>query len=393
MQRMIRVALAAALLLLCCLPAAAVSVDDLVRAVKEEIPEDELLEPGSTALPERLAEMLEEDFGLDEQQRRELKLRVGEAWLGAWKPDAAEVIFSELLAAEVSDAIRQRIGMGVVAAWELRRDAAEDPSELPPAEQALARYGEFPAPVQARARVVEAERLLTDKPETAIGELDRALELLATADERQRVPIYALRIIAMENAGVEGDEIQEWLVSRGEDPAVAHVLASLLTAGQKLIGREAPALHLPRIDGQEGAVDLAELRGEPVLLYFFATWCKPCATVSPVVVRIAAARDDVAILGISLDNRDTVKNLPDYRARYGIDFPVVGELQGWDGEIDDQYHVEAIPHLVLIDAAGRIAGTELVGVDEESTAARLRKALDFLQQGPVDDDPDGVVVP
>lgn len=356
-------------------PLAAVSVDELVEAVLEDIPEDVLLEPGNTTLPEKLATLDGDDFGLDPQQAVELRLRVAEAWLGADRPDEAEAAALLVLGQDLDAPLRDRAGLVLVAAWELRLDQSEDPARLPDPLQALQAVGPFGPEVEARARVVEARRRLAEGGfEAAIHQLDAALALLEEATARARVPVYALRVLAMESSGQAPEAIEAWLQQRVGDPAVDLILASLLTDSQKLVGQPAPALEIPYAD-RPGLWQLADAQNRVLVLYFFATWCKPCAEVTPAVVHLAAAEPEAMVVGISLDNQDTVGRLGDYIARYGITWPVVSEQLGWDGEADDQLHVEAIPHIVIIGPAGRIAAVDLIGPDPQSTLTQLREAV------------------
>ncbi|MBN8527114.1 MAG: TlpA family protein disulfide reductase, partial [Planctomycetes bacterium] len=143
----------------------------------------------------------------------------------------------------------------------------------------------------------------------------------------------------------------------------------------RLVGRPAPALVAPRLDKAGEAFDLASLRGKPVLIDFFATWCGPCAAIAPAIARFARAHPEVQVVGVSLDNPQTLADLPAYMAKHAITWPVVGERLGWDGEIDDAWRVQAIPALILVDAAGRLVANDLVGDGVDDTIARLEAAL------------------
>ncbi|HVW08660.1 MAG TPA: TonB family protein, partial [Bryobacteraceae bacterium] len=78
-----------------------------------------------------------------------------------------------------------------------------------------------------------------------------------------------------------------------------------------LIGQPPPPLHLTTIHGR--SVDLARLRGKPVLLHFQATWCKPCEESEPVLDSVAKTMgSEVRILRINVD--DTPENAADVEA-------------------------------------------------------------------------------
>ena len=68
-------------------------------------------------------------------------------------------------------------------------------------------------------------------------------------------------------------------------------------------GTPAPALRLPGLDG--GQVDLAALRGRPVVVNFWATWCDPCVREFPLLRQAAAAHrpDRLAVVGVLTNDR------------------------------------------------------------------------------------------
>jgi len=72
-----------------------------------------------------------------------------------------------------------------------------------------------------------------------------------------------------------------------------------------LIGQAPPPLHLTTVDGR--SVDLAKLRGKPVLLHFEAPWCKPCEEAAPALESVARTMgNDVRILRINAGDVDAL---------------------------------------------------------------------------------------
>jgi thiol-disulfide isomerase/thioredoxin len=110
----------------------------------------------------------------------------------------------------------------------------------------------------------------------------------------------------------------------------------------------APDFALEQLGG--GRVALADLRGKPVIVDFWATWCAPCEESIPVLVEFQkkyAGR--VHVLGVSVDwEREAVAP---FAKEHGMNYPV---LFG-DESLALDYGAPGFPALFVIDAQGLIA--------------------------------------
>lgn len=129
-------------------------------------------------------------------------------------------------------------------------------------------------------------------------------------------------------------------VSFGRDP---HKLKS------PLIGRAAPPFTLAEVSSGE-PLSLERLRGKPVILNFWATWCQPCIMEHRVLHQAAKVLgDQVQFVGVVYE--DETERILDFLARNGSGYPTLVD-QG--GKTAIAYGVYGVPETFFIDASGQI---------------------------------------
>jgi len=126
-------------------------------------------------------------------------------------------------------------------------------------------------------------------------------------------------------------------------------------------GPLAPDVSGPLLAGDR--FHLAEERGHPVALVFWAPWCGPCRAELPGVERVsralAAAPHSARIIAIDTEgNRDTALEA---QAKLGLTMPIVLD----DGSAASAYQVTMIPQTVIVDRAGRVASLIRGGASED----------------------------
>lgn len=135
------------------------------------------------------------------------------------------------------------------------------------------------------------------------------------------------------------------------------------------VGSVAPEIILPGTDGAEEK--LSALRGNVVLIDFWASWCGPCRKENPHVVRLYQKYNNKGfeVFSVSLDkSRDAwLKAIADDQ----LDWTHVSDLKYWKSAAAKQYGVTSIPFTVLIDKQGKIIAKGLRGAALERKLAEL----------------------
>lgn len=131
-------------------------------------------------------------------------------------------------------------------------------------------------------------------------------------------------------------------------------------------------LTLPGLDGKPHR--MADYRGTPVLINFWATWCHPCRAEMPLLAATQKAHaDSLRVIGVAMDDPAAIKK---YLAQTPIDYPIMLGLK-IPTDITARFGDTAglLPYSVLIGADGRIDATHLGQLD----AQRLRQWLAMAQ--------------
>ncbi|MCL4257191.1 MAG: TlpA family protein disulfide reductase [Anaerolineales bacterium] len=121
---------------------------------------------------------------------------------------------------------------------------------------------------------------------------------------------------------------------------------SVLSGPQPVVGSPAPEFVLPNLDGEQ--VRLSDLRGQRVLLNFWATWCGPCRQEMP-AIQARYTHGDFAVLAV--DFGETRQQVQRFIDEIGVDLPVLLDA---DGSVQELYRVRGYPTTFFIDAQGVI---------------------------------------
>jgi len=149
-------------------------------------------------------------------------------------------------------------------------------------------------------------------------------------------------------------------------------------------GKLAPDFLLETLDG--GEIRLSDLRGQAIVLNFWATWCAPCRKEIPQLVAAydRFASQGLVVLGVNLqESRSVIRSFAD---AFGMDFPIA--IDG-TGDVAYEYRLLGLPTTYFIDRGGvvrslfrgpfveKLEGTNVQGAIEENEL--LKRIAEILE--------------
>lgn len=129
----------------------------------------------------------------------------------------------------------------------------------------------------------------------------------------------------------------------------------------------APEIDLVDLDGKKWS--LSDLKGRPVIINFWATWCPPCIEEMPSIERAWNIVKDEGIQVMAISYGEDQDLVEAFRARYPMSFPVIADTTG---EVVRQWPVKGLPTTVVVNSAGEIV-YQVVGTREWDDSEILNK--------------------
>lgn len=224
--------------------------------------------------------------------------------------------------------------------------------------------------------------------EQRLRELDAAYATLSDREQRQQynqrigetaapstVPVERTASVVI-TGKQSGLTMREWLfASGGMLLAVSIIMTIWLISGSVrsetslagAVDQPAPDFTLPALDGTN--VNLADYRGQVVLLNFWGTWCEPCIRETPA---LQAAYTDLkdegfVIIGVNLTRSENIQgrseaDIQAFVDQYGITYPIALDI---DGQVASDYNIHPIPTSKFVDAHGHVRYVRFSELNEE----------------------------
>jgi cytochrome c biogenesis protein CcmG/thiol:disulfide interchange protein DsbE len=157
-----------------------------------------------------------------------------------------------------------------------------------------------------------------------------------------------------------------WKLAFGDGGGAA---ADLASGGTPV----APDFTLPRIDAKAGDLTLSALKGKPVVVNFWASWCMPCKDEAPELQKTYEKYRNQGLVVLGVDAKDFRQDGKRFIERFGITYPVVDDGRG---STLGKWGVRGFPETFFVDREGRLVG-EVVegGVDLERNRERYAEGI------------------
>lgn len=165
----------------------------------------------------------------------------------------------------------------------------------------------------------------------------------------------------------------QWLRPRPVAPAAGVTLAegrALAAGGAPVEGHLAPDFEMGYADGRR--LRLSDLRGQPVLINFWASWCGPCRVEMPELIEAYTAHraEGLEVIAVNVQEESAVAQA--FAAEVGMPFRIVVDPTG---DISRRYQVRNLPSSIFIDREGVVRARWMGILSREQLQKHLREIL------------------
>ncbi len=150
-----------------------------------------------------------------------------------------------------------------------------------------------------------------------------------------------------------------------------HIISGAATV--PLVGHPAPDFTLTTWDSASGqSIRLSALKGKPVILNFWASWCTPCNEETPLLQATWQRYRAAGVTFIGIDYQDQQQEARQFLQKYHVTYPTGPDTSG---TISVDFGVSNVPSTVFIDRSGVVVRKILGPVDAKTLEAEIQHLL------------------
>ncbi len=132
----------------------------------------------------------------------------------------------------------------------------------------------------------------------------------------------------------------------------------------------APSFTLTSTTGDK--VDLAALKGQVVVVNFWASWGPPCRAEMPALDQVYQAKKEAGLRVLAVNQQEDASSVQAFGQQLGLSFPL---LLDTDGAVNVRYQVHALPSTFIVDRRGIIRDTVIGPLTREGLEAQVNALL------------------
>ncbi len=147
-------------------------------------------------------------------------------------------------------------------------------------------------------------------------------------------------------------------------------VAPLAALAAPHVGQPAPAFSLPTVDGK--TLTLASLKGKPVYLNFYATWCGPCNEEAPTIGKFSQRFKSRGLTVLGVNELENPQKAKEFLTKYHLPYTAVVDS---DGQAGKQYGALGLPVHIFIDRSGIVKTYRLGEMNADEIEAAIKGIL------------------
>lgn len=156
--------------------------------------------------------------------------------------------------------------------------------------------------------------------------------------------------------------------------AITLLVATVGCSGSQIgpqVGKIAPDFTLTSLNGE--ITSLSALKGKPVLLNFWATWCEPCRREIPYIQQVFEDQSAKELVLLSINSWEDRNTIQDFMTENQLTFPVLLDYPG--KTVKEAYQIHSIPTTFIISKKGTIKAVKVGAFKSKAEIESLLKGL------------------